>query len=72
MSGALLLAIVAVFGTVALVVGGLAYYLLTEMGPERRRLARAGQPAPSGVLLESPTLTPEISEFAKRVSSIVP
>ena len=72
MSGALLLAIVAVFGTVALVVGGLAYYLLTEMGPERRRLARASQPASSGVLLEGPTLTPEISEFAKRVSSIVP
>jgi tight adherence protein C len=72
MSGALLLAIVAVFGTVALVVGGLAYYLLTEMGPERRRLARASQPASSGVLLEGPALTPEISEFAKRVSSIVP
>ena len=39
MSGALLLAVVAVFGTVALIVGGLAYYFLTEMAPERRRLA---------------------------------
>jgi tight adherence protein C len=71
-SGALLLAVVAVFGTVALVVGGLAYYFLTEMAPERRRLAQAGQRAPTGVLLEGPTLTPEPSEFAKRVASVVP
>jgi tight adherence protein C len=63
---------VAVFGTVALVVGGVTYYLLTELGPERRRLARAGQPAPSGVLLEHPTLTPEVSKFARRVGSVVP
>lgn len=73
MSGALLLAIVAVFGTVALIVGGVAYYFLTEMGPERRRLAQAGQRAmPSGVLLDGPALTPEPSEFAKRVASVVP
>lgn len=72
MSGALLLAVVSVFGTVALVVGGVAYYFLTEMGPERRRLAQAGQRAPSGVLLEGPALTPEPSEFAKRVASVIP
>jgi hypothetical protein len=33
MSGALILAVIAVFGTVALVVGALGTYLITEAGP---------------------------------------
>jgi tight adherence protein C len=71
-TGALLLAVVAVFGTVSLVVGGVTYYVLTEMGPERRRLQRASQPASSGVLLDGPQLTPEPSAAVKRLASIVP
>jgi tight adherence protein C len=72
-SGVLLLAIVGVFGSVALAVGGITYYVLTEMGPERRRLQRVGEPArASGVLLDTPALTPEPSEFAKRLATLVP
>ena len=72
MSGALILAVIAVFGTVALVVGALGTFLITEAGPERRRLQRAGQPVSSGVLLDTPSLTPEPSEFVKRASTLVP
>jgi tight adherence protein C len=72
MSGAVLIAIIAVFGTVAIVVAAVATYVLTEMGPERRRLQRAAQVPTSGVLLETPTLTPEESRFVKQVTSWVP
>jgi tight adherence protein C len=73
MTANLLLVIVAVFGTVALVVGGLASFVLTQAAPERRRLERAGaSTAGSGVLFENTSLTPETSDFANRVTSIIP
>jgi tight adherence protein C len=72
MSGALILAVLAVFGTVALIVGALGTYFITESAPERRRLHKAGQQALSGVLLDTPSLTPEPSAFVKRASSFVP
>ncbi len=73
MSTALIIAVIAVFGTVALLAGAVAAYVLGEMAPERRRLERVGQAATSGVLLENPaSLTPEASLFAQRVMSVIP
>jgi tight adherence protein C len=72
MSTELIVAVVAVFGTVALVVGALASYVLGEMAPERRRLERVGQAAPSGVLLENASLTPDASLWAQKVTSVIP
>ena len=40
MSTELIVAVVAVFGTVALLAGAVAAYVLGEMAPERRRLER--------------------------------
>lgn len=68
----LLLAVIAVFGTVAVVVGGLGTWLLTEVSPERRRLKEARAPQASGLLIETPSLTPETSEFVKRAGSVIP
>lgn len=72
MSGTLILAVVAVFGTVAIIVGGVTAYVLTEFGPERRRLQRVAQTRATGVILDNPTLTPEASPFVKQVTSFVP
>ena len=72
MSGVLILTLFAVFGTVALVVGGLAAYLLEEATPERRRLQRAGQSSASGVLIENASLMPDASTFVKRATTFVP
>lgn len=73
MSTELIVAVVAVFGTVALLAGAVAAYVLGEMAPERRRLQRVGQAAAtSGVLLENPSLTPEESLFAQKVLSVIP
>jgi tight adherence protein C len=67
----LLLAVLAVFGTVGLGVGLVASYILTQAAPERKRLERATG-APSGVLLENLSLTPETSSFVSRMATIVP
>jgi tight adherence protein C len=72
MSTELILAIVGVFGTVAVVAGALAAYVLGEMAPERRRLGRVTQTQSSGVLLDTPSLTPETSPVVQRVASFVP
>lgn len=72
MSSALLLAVVGVFGSVALLAGALAAWVLAETGPERRRLNRLGQVPQTGVVIEAPALTPEASEFVKRMSTLVP
>ena len=72
MTPELLLTVVTVFVAVALGVGGLAYYVLVEMAPERRRLERAAQPAASGVLVERPGLSDEPSQFVKQMSTLVP
>lgn len=69
----LIIAVIGVFGTVALGVGGLMWFLLSQSAPERRRLERAGVVSSSGVLVDSPQgLASEHSEFAKRFTSIVP
>ena len=73
MSPTLLLTLVAVFGTVALAVGALAWTTLERATPERRRLERAAQPGvPSGVLLDNPSLTSETSPIIQQITSFVP
>jgi tight adherence protein C len=69
----LILTIVAVFAAVAFAVGALAYYFLVEVGPERRRFERAvGQPSASGVLVGKASLSDRPSDFAKRMTALVP
>src|SRR5262245_22156984 len=68
----LLLAIVTVFGAVALTVGLVSSRALSEATPERRRLRQAAKVPATGVLLDTPTLTPEESAFVKRMSAVVP
>jgi tight adherence protein C len=69
----LILTLVAVFGSVALIVGVVTWSTLESAAPERRRLERASQTGvPSGVLLENPTLTSEPTELLKQLTSIVP
>jgi tight adherence protein C len=69
----LLLTVVAVFGTVALTVGAIAWSTLERATPERRRLERAGLVGmPSGVLLDNPSLTSEPTQFIKQLTTIVP
>jgi len=72
MSDPLLLAVIAVFGTVALLVGGVGTWLLTEASPERRRLKDMRSSHSSGVLLDTPSLAPDESDFVKRASTFVP
>lgn len=70
MSTELLLGVIGVFGTVALIVGSVLSYALTQRAPARRRLeqTRPGQ----SVLLENQALTDAPSPFAKRMSTFVP
>ena len=68
----LLLAVIAVFGTVALAVVVVGGWLFTEASPERRRLRQTQAPSASGVLLDLPSLTPETSDFVTRASTFVP
>ncbi len=72
MTTPMILAVAGVFGTVAIVVAAVAGYVLTEMSPERRRLKGVAQGPASGVLLENPSLTPEPSQLAQRVTSFIP
>ena len=68
----LLLAVIAVFGTVALAVAVVGGWLFTEASPERRRLRQTQPPSASGVLLDLPSLTPQTSDFVTRASTFVP
>jgi tight adherence protein C len=70
----LILAIVGVFAAVLVGVGSLMYYVLAQTAPERRRLERAGLVATSGVLIDANagSLTPDETDFAKKVSSVIP
>jgi tight adherence protein C len=72
MTAPMMLALVGVFGSVALLAAAVASYVLGGMAPERRRLERLAQAPASGVLLENPSLTPEESLFAQRVTSFIP
>ena len=70
----LVLAIVGVFTAVLVGVGALMYYVMAQTAPERRRLERAGLVSTSGVLIDTAgaSLTPEETDFAKRLSSVIP
>jgi tight adherence protein C len=68
----LMLAVIAVFGTVALLAGVGGTWYLSQTSPERRRLTRTKQAVSSGVLLDTPSLTPEVSDFVSKTSTIVP
>lgn len=73
MSIDIILTLVAVFGTVALGVGGIMAYVLAQATPERRRLERAAQVTSTGVLItNNPTLDPEPSPFVKQMTTLVP
>jgi tight adherence protein C len=72
MTPELVLTLVAVFGAVALGVGALTSRVLSEAGPERRRLRQATRVPSTGVLLDVPALTAEDSAFVKRMTTIVP
>jgi tight adherence protein C len=69
---ALLITVFAVFGAVALGVGGLMQFVMTQTNFERRRLSQARLAATTGVLLENKSLEPETSKFAEKLSGIVP
>jgi len=69
----LILAVVAVFGSVALLVGAIAYATLESAAPERKRLEKAAQfGMPSGVLLEAQSLTSDASPLIKQLTTLVP
>jgi tight adherence protein C len=68
----LLLAVIAVFGTVAILVGAFGTWFLVETSPERRRLRDTRQAGASGVLLETPSLTPTESAIVKRTTTLIP
>jgi tight adherence protein C len=68
----LLVTVVAVFGVVAIGVGGLMQFVMTQTSFERRRLQQAKVAAATGVLLENTSLAPEESAIVKKLSGIVP
>jgi tight adherence protein C len=72
MTSELLLTLVAVFGTVAIFTGSVAWLMLSRASPGRRRLRQGQAVAATGVLLDNPSLTAETSDVVKRLSSIVP
>jgi tight adherence protein C len=73
MSIGFLVTIFAVFGAVALGVGGLMQFVMTQTNFERRRLKEARLAgAATGVLLGNRSLDPEQSKIFKQLSGIVP
>jgi tight adherence protein C len=65
--------IVAIFGAVAALTGGVTWAILARATPERRRLERTTRVvASTGVLLDHPALTPEPTKFVKQMNTIVP
>jgi tight adherence protein C len=71
MSLQLWIAIAAVFLSVALLVGIVASLMLSWTSGEQRRLKELLQPSATGILLESPQLTDQLSEGWKRMSKVV-
>ena len=72
MSIGLLITVFAVFGAVALAVGGLMQFVMNQTSYERRRLQQAKLAAASGVLLGTQSLDPEPSKIAKRLGGLLP
>jgi len=73
MSPLMIAAVVAVFVAVAFVVGAVAYLVVNQMSPERRRLEQA-RVSPTGFsgVLEKRSLTGEEQKIAKRLSGLIP
>jgi tight adherence protein C len=72
MSIGLLITIFAVFGAVALGVGGLMQFVMNQTSFERRRLHQAKLAATTGFLLGHQSLDPVESKIAKRLGGILP
>ncbi len=74
MSIALILAIAAIFVSVAVAVGAAANLVLSPMAPERKRLKTLTSDAAGGAVgvAGTPKLTDALSPLAKRVSSAIP
>ncbi len=69
------LALVAVFISVALAAGALVNLALSQAAPERRRLRRMGEEgasAAAGLVMDRPSLTDSLSPVARRLAAIVP
>ena len=73
MTPTLILALVGVFGTVALVVAAVTWSAFENAAPERKRLEKVAQfGAPTGVLIETSSLTEQTSPLIKQLTTIVP
>ena len=72
MTATLWLTVFAVFGAVALIVGGVSSRLLRDVTPERRRLMKTVTKSNTGVVIEHTALTPEESEIVKKLTALVP
>lgn len=72
MTPALLLTVIAVFGSVALLTGSVAARVLRDATPERRRLMKATTVSSTGVVIEATALTPEESKIVKQLTGLVP
>ena len=70
MSIGLLITVFAVFGAVALGVGGVMQFVMNQTSFERRRLHQAKLAATTGVLLGGQSLDPVESKIAKRLVEV--
>jgi tight adherence protein C len=71
MTTQLLLTLLAVFGTVAIVTGSIAWTMLSRSTPGHRRLQPVQSGGGSGVI-KTLALTPEPNQFANRMATFVP
>jgi tight adherence protein C len=72
MSPELLIALFAVFATVALAIGAATSAALGRMTPEQRRLRKIGIASASGVVIEGPLLGDDLSPLARRLARLAP
>ena len=69
----LLLATIGVFGTVALIVGVIAWTAFESAAPERKRLEKVAQfGVPTGVLIDNASLTEQETPLIRQLTTIVP
>ena len=72
MTGDMILALTGVFVAVALVVGLLAWTLLSRLSPARRRLQEVAVAGPSGVLIPDMTLMDQPKGISAKLATLVP
>jgi len=72
MSIQIILAIVAVFFSVAVAAAAATNLVLSGSAPERRRLREMGKDGSGGLILDTPKVTDSLSPLAERVSALVP